>query len=406
MKTRNYALIVTLILMVFSHSCKSSTTNRQITLAPSSRYHMDTKPNISISGHFTEIPSPSEDLMTFFLSQKDTNQVFTLQGKEDWGMSYQFSSSESGFPKPVFSLNKQFLVMIDVNACYKVDTIVNAKTELFTYSEIAFDHEWVIWKEIPGITSQKPVSATIMNWQTEERQNIKISSDIQSMKYCAGYLLINTQVKPDDAKKWWVFDINTKRIASIPEYGDAFYSSPKSDVVYWFSEEKSQWTLFSLAGRKVLKRIHYSVLPEGLIMPYTQNAQKAFWYTQNAKEASDGGIEKAVSVELIHGMLDERNRLQLTPLRLPDAYRLPVYLPENEPCLWLPLADNPGKFYRLYFSSTDQYKLDEILFPAQEALQEPIYLKAMLTGLSNMTILATKQAVYSFSVKEVALIVE
>ncbi|MCE5224173.1 hypothetical protein LLG10_08380 [bacterium] len=405
MKTRNFAFLVTLILIVGCQSCKSSTTSRQITLMPSSRYQMETKPNISISGQFAEIPSPAEDQITCFLSQNGTNQVFTLQGKADWGMSYRFSSSESDFPKPVFCLSKQFLVMIDANACYKVNTIVNTKTELFTYSEIAYDQEWVIWKEIPRNTSQRPASATIMNWQTEEKLNIKISSDIQSMKYCAGYLLISTQVKPDDTKKWWVFDTKTQKIASIQAYGDRFYSLPKSDVIYWTSEEKSEWTLFSLATRKVLKRIPYSVLPEGLIIPYTQNAQEAFWFTQNTKEAS-WGSEKAVSVELIHGMLDEQNRLQMTPLRLPDAYRLPVFMPEIEPCLWLPLADNPGKFYRLYYSSSDQYKLDEILFPVQDALQEPVYLTSALTGPSNMTILATTQTIYSFSVKEVVLIVE
>jgi hypothetical protein len=366
---------------------------------------METKPNISISGQFAEIPSPAEDQITCFLSQNGTNQVFTLQGKEDWGMSYRFSSSESDFPKPVFCLNKQFLVMLEVNTCYQVDTIVNAKTELFTYSEIAYDHEWVIWKEIPGKASQKPVSATIMNWQTEEKLNIRISSDIQSMEYCAGYLLISTQVKPDDAKKWWVFDTNSKKIVSIQAYGDTFYSSPKSDVIYWSSEEKSEWTLFSLTSRKVLKHIPYSVLPEGLIIPYTQNTQEAFWYIQHQQETTLGS-EKPIQVELTHGMLDEQNRLQLTPLRLPDAYRLPVYMPENEPCLWLPLADNPGKFYRLYYSSSDQYKLDEILFPVQDALQEPVYLTSALTGPSNMTILATTQTIYSFSVKEMALIVE
>ena len=91
---------------------------------------------------------------------------------------------------------------------------------------------------------------------------------------------------------------------------------------------------------------------------------------------------------------------------MPDAYQLPPFMPEADSCLWLQLADNANQFYRLYYSSDERYKLDEILFPPKEKLTEPAYISSDLKGPSGLTVIATKQAVYTFSVKEAALIVE
>lgn len=394
-----------LIISASCTACQTNTTTRQITLAPSSRYWMETKPTLSVLGQFAEIPSVSDDQMSCFLNRNTIHQVFTLEGKEDWRRYYQFPVSVSGYPKPIFCLNKPFLVMVDLNACYQVDTTVNAKTELFTYSEIAYDQEWVIWKETPKNTSQKPTSATIANWVTQEKVMVKIPSDIESLEVCAGYLVISTRAKPDDVKKWWVFDTKTKKLTSMQVYGELFYSSPKSDILYWSSEEKSQWTLFSLANKKMLKNIPFSKLPKGLLIPYTNNAQEAFWFIQKADQENQTD-KNAVLVELTHGLLGRNHIVELTPLLLPDAYVLPAFTPEIEPCLWLKLADNRGKFYRLSYNATNQYILDEVIFPTQNALQETVYVSSSLTGSSNRTIMTTNQAIYSFRVKEVALIVE
>lgn len=410
MQNKPMSIYRSYILLAFFYStlfiaCSSTAPTRQITLAPSSRYQMEPSSYFSSTGQYTQVSSPSEDRKTFFLQQNDINQVFMLQEKSDWREVFRFSSSASDYPRLVFCQNQQYFILLDFQTCYKADATVNTKTELFSYSEIAYDQAWVIWKEVPSNASKKPPTATVMNWITEEKQTILIASDIDSLRYCAGYLLISTQAKPDDAKEWWVYDTNTKKLTPIESFGEHLYSAHNSDILYWSSQEKSQWTTFSLPRKKVLQRIPFNILPDGMMVPYVQKDIKAFWFIHNTTE-TEGLGEKTINVELIHGMFDKKNHIQITPLLLPDAYQLPPFMPEADSCLWLQLADNANQFYRLYYSSDERYKLDEILFPPKEKLTEPAYISSDLKGPSGLTVIATKQAVYTFSVKEAALIVE
>jgi len=395
MKILKYLLGFFLIFITLQ-SCQKYPIYTKYNINPDSTIQLIHQSESEQTGEFFPIPAFSGMDSLYLLKKANPMQIYssqenesnTFQRKMEWRKLYHFYQSESGFPKPLFIPDKQSMITEESNTCYKVDMTVNTKKELFAFSEILCDRDWVIWKEPLKSPSKKPVSANLMNWSTGEKQRIRISSNLESIHYCADNLLISTRSTPDDELKWWVYQVAKKRLYALKSYGETVQTSYLSDMIYWSSTEKEEWTAFSLSQRKVLKKIPFNVLPKGVITPFIQEKQSAFWWRMDS-----------ISTDIIHGVFTKENQLHLSSLILPITCQAIEFFedaPDNN-SFWLQQADHPKSFYRLTSNLDSQFTLQEYSFLFNSA--QRLGKVSFLSQKDEFIILSTQDSLYTFYAK-------
>lgn len=395
MKTLKYLLGFFLIFITLQ-SCQKYPIYKKYNISPDSVIQLIHQPENEQAGEFFPIPAFSGIDSLYWLKKASPMQIYSFQGNElntfqrkmEWRELYHYFQSESGFPKPLFIPDKQSMITEESNACYKVDMTVNTKKELFAFSEILYDSDWVIWKEPLKSPSKKPISANVMNWSTGEKQRIRISSNLESIHYCADNLLISTRSTPDDELKWWVYQVTRKKLYAIKSYGETVQTSYLSDMVYWSSTEKAEWTAFSLSQRKVLNKIPFKVLPKGVITPFVREKQPAFWWRMDS-----------VSTDMIHGAFTKENQLYLSRLSLPNACQAIEFIvdtPDNN-SFWHQQTDHPKSFYQLTSIPDSQFALQEYSFLLNSS--QGFGKVSFLTQKNEFIILSTQDRLYTFMLK-------